>query len=473
MNARNGARLRWVFLLGLWTASTVLPASIARAGITPNSLFSEHAVLQQGVKVPVWGTTDQTENVTVSLAGQKLSATPKDGRWRVDLAPLPAGGPHVLTLTQGATTVEIKDVLIGEVWICGGQSNMQWTLKQSDGGSEAISDSANDKLRLLTVPRKGADAPATDVAANWSVSGPETSGDFSGVGYFFGRDLQKKLGVPVGLIASNVGGTAAEQWMSKESIESNADLKDMSKPQGASMLYNAMIAPLAPYAIKGAIWYQGESNAGRAFQYRKLLPAMVQNWRDTFGQGDFPFLIVQIAPYEAIVREPSDSIWAEIRDAQFFVSQNVPRTALVVTTDVGDERDIHPRRKEPVGQRLALAAQAVGYGEKLEYSGPVYDSMTIDGDKVTLRFKHVGAGLIAKDGPLSGFTVAGEDKKFYAANATIDGETIVVSSDKVPKPIAVRYGWSAYPVVNLWNRENLPASPFRTDAFPITTQDKK
>jgi sialate O-acetylesterase len=448
-------------------------ASALDAAVKPHALFSEHAVLQQGVKVPVWGTTDQTEDVTVSVAGQQVTAKPADGKWRVDLEPLAAGGPHVLTINQGATTVEIKDVLVGEVWICGGQSNMQWTLKQSDGGSDAIANSTNEKLRLLTVPRNGADTPQTDVTASWSVADPQTTGDFSGVGYFFGYDLQKSLNVPVGLISSNVGGTAAEQWMKKEDIDNHPELKDMSKPQGASMLYNAMIAPLAPYAIKGVIWYQGESNAGRAFQYRTLLPAMIKNWRETFGQGDFPFLMVQIAPYEAIVSEPSDSIWAEVRDAQFHIAQNVPRTALIVTTDVGDERDIHPRRKQPVGQRLALAARAVGYGEKIEYSGPTYESMSIDGDKVTLRFKNVGGGLVAKDGELTGFTIAGEDKKFHKAQAKIEGDTVVVWSEQVPKPAAVRYGWAAFPVVNLWNKEGLPASPFRTDTFPITTQDRK
>jgi sialate O-acetylesterase len=467
MNRRSITRIAGVLLLGFCANQST------HAAVTPHALFSDNGVLQQGVNVPVWGTTDQEDEVTVSVAGQTVTATPKDGKWRADLEPMSAGGPHVLTIAQGGTTVEIKDVLVGEVWICGGQSNMQWTLKQSDGGSEAIAESANDKVRLLTVPRGGADAPQTDVKANWSVCGPQTSGDFSGVGYFFGRDLQKALDVPVGLIASNVGGTAAEQWMRQEVIEAHPDLKDMSKPQGISMLYNAMIAPLAPYAIKGAIWYQGESNAGRAYQYRTLLPEMIKNWRDTFGQGDFPFLIVQIAPYTAIVQEPSDSIWAEIRDAQFHIDQNVPRTALIVTTDVGDEGDIHPRRKEPVGQRLSLAARAVGYGEKIEHSGPVYDSMSIDGDKVTLRFKHIGSGLKAKDGELTGFTIAGEDKKFHSAVAKIEGDTVVVSSDQVPKPAAVRHGWAAYPVVNLWNQDDLPASPFRTDSFPITTQDKK
>jgi sialate O-acetylesterase len=467
MNRQNIVRLTLGFTWGWFAIAS------AQAAVKPHALFSDNTVLQQKVNVPVWGTTDQTEKVTVSFAGQDVSATPKDGKWRAELAPLAAGGPHVMTISQGSDKVELKNVLVGEVWICGGQSNMQWALKQSDGGSEAIAMAGNDKIRLFTVPRGGSDKPESDVVGTWASAAPDTVGDFSGVGYFFGRDLQKQLAVPVGLIASNVGGTAAEQWMSKESIDSHPDLKDMSKPQGASMLYNAMIAPLAPYAIKGAIWYQGESNAGRAYQYRTLLPAMIKNWRDTFKQGDFPFLIVQIAPYEAIVREPSDSAWAEIRDAQLHVRQNVPRTALVVTTDVGDEKDIHPRRKEPVGARLALAARAVGYGEKVEYSGPVYESMTIDGDRISLRFRHVGTGLVAKGGPLTGFTIAGEDKKFYAANATISGDTVVVSSDKVAKPLAVRYGWAAYPVVNLWNKEDLPASPFRTDTFPITTQDKK
>jgi sialate O-acetylesterase len=467
MKARTIARLVCGFALGL------LALAPARGAITPNALFSNNAVLQQKAKVPVWGTTDKTDKVSVSIAGQEVSAAPTEGRWRVELAPLAAGGPHVMTIAQGTDKVEVKNVLIGEVWLCGGQSNMQWQLKQSDGGSDAIAKSANDSLRLLTVPRKGSDKPEANVVAAWVAAGPETVGDFTAVGYFFGRDLQKQLGVPVGLISSNVGGTAVEQWMSKESIESNPDLKDMSKPQGASTLYNAMIAPLAPYAIKGAIWYQGESNASRAYQYRKLLPAMIKNWRETFGLADFPFLVVQIAPYTAIVQEPSDSVWAEIRDAQLNVTQNVPKTGLIVTTDVGDERDIHPKRKEPVGARLALAARAIGYGENVECSGPQYESMKVGGERVTLRFTHARSGLSAKDPPLSGFTVAGEDQKFHNAKATIEGDTVVVSSDKVPKPVAVRYGWAAYPVVNLWNKDGLPASPFRTDNFPITTQNNK
>jgi sialate O-acetylesterase len=467
MKAQATARLMCGMVLGWFVAAS------AQAAITANALFSDNCVLQQKTKVPVWGTTDQTEPVKVSVAGQEVTAEPKDGRWKVELAPLAAGGPHVVTITQGKDKIEIKNVLVGEVWICGGQSNMQWALKQSEGGSDAIATSANEKIRLFTVPRKGSDKPESNVEAQWVAAGPSTVADFSAVGFFFGRELQKQLSVPIGLIGSNYGGTAAEQWMSKESIESNPELKDMSKPQGASMLYNAMIAPLAPYAIQGAIWYQGESNAGRSYQYRALLPAMIQNWRETFGQGDFPFLIVQIAPYDPERAKAPDSIWAEIRDAQLHVSRHVPRTALVVTTDVGDEVDIHPKRKEPVGMRLALAARAVAYGEKIEHSGPMYDSMSIEGDKVRIRFTHAESGLMAKNGPLEGFTIAGEDRKFHTANATIVGDTVVVSSDKVSAPVAARYGWAANPLVNLWNKDDLPASPFRTDSFPITTQDKK
>jgi sialate O-acetylesterase len=275
------------------------------------------------------------------------------------------------------------------------------------------------------------------------------------------------------LISSNVGGTAAEEWTSAQALAASELKGTFTPPQGSSRLYNAMIAPLAPYGIAGAIWYQGESNAPRAFHYRKLLPAMIQDWRGAFGQGDFPFLIVQIAPYDKERTKSPDSQFAEIRDAQLYVSQSVPKSALVVTIDVGDEQDIHPRRKQPVGARLALAARGVAYGENVEFSGPVYDSMSVADSKIRLRFKHLGSGLSAKDGPLLGFTMAGKDQKFHAANAQIEGDTVVVDSEQVPMPVAVRYAWLPNPEGNLWNRDGLPASPFRTDSFPLTTQDQK
>jgi sialate O-acetylesterase len=451
----------------------IVPTAEALAALEPHALFSDNAVLQQKVRVPVWGTTDKPGKVTVSIAGQRAEATPDGGRWRVELEPLAAGGPHELTISQGDEKIVRKNVLVGEVWLCGGQSNMQWALNQSAGGSEAISASANDKLRLITIPRERDSKPRENVKASWVVSSPETTPGFSAVGYFFGRDLQKHLGVPVGLISSNVGGTAAEEWTGQEKLDSKPELKGTFVPPGGSgQLYNAMIAPLAPYAIQGAIWYQGESNAGRAVHYQKLLPAMIECWRETMGH-EFPFLIVQIAPYDPQQTRAADSVWAEIRDAQLQVSKAVPRSALVVTIDVGDEKDIHPGRKEPVGARLALAARGVAYGENLEYSGPIYDSMSTADGRIRLRFKHAGTGLLAKDGPLVGFTIAGEDKKFHPAKAEIDGETIVVSSDQVQKPVAVRYAWLPFPEGNLWNRDGLPASPFRTDSFPLTTQDAK
>ncbi len=331
----------------------------------------------------------------------------------------------------------------------------------------------SDPIRLFTVPRRGNGAPDSDVGGSWQLASPQNVNTFTAVGYYFGRDLEKARHVPIGLISSNIGGTTAERWMSKEAIEAEPELKEMKPTQGATDLWNAMIAPLTKFPIKGAIWYQGESNADRSWQYRTLFPAMIKCWRDNWGQGNFPFLVVQLAPFMQIQKEPTESGWAELRDAQLFTSNSVPSVGLAVITDLGDEKDIHPQRKREVGERLALAARALGYDEKIVYSGPIYDNMTVSGNKVIVHFKHVGTGLVAKDGELADFTVAGEDKKFYPATAKIEGDTVVVSSDKVAEPKAVRYGWANYPLGNLWNKEGLPASPFRTDSFPVTTQDKK
>jgi sialate O-acetylesterase len=467
---RFAARVAFASLLTV----VMLTTAPARAGVQLHRLFRDNAVLQRGVKLAVWGTTDKSEKVTVSAAGQEVSAEPKDGKWRVQLAPLSAGAPFTMTVTQGSEKVELKNLLAGEVWICGGQSNMQWAVKQSAGAPEAIAASANDKIRLFTVERRGAPQPESDVMkGEWSVCGPQTVPEFTAVGYFFGRDLQKALGVPVGLINSNIGGTTAERWMRKEAIESNADLAGITSPQGASDLYNAMIVSLAPYAIAGAIWYQGESNAERAIQYRKLMPAMIKSWRDTFGQGDFPFLMVQLAPFKDISPEPQESDWAELREAQLMTVQTTPKVGMAVITDVGEEKDIHPQKKEPVGARLAIAARAIAYGEKIEPIGPVFDKMTVKDGKAVLTFTHLGGGLVAKDGELKGFTIAGDDKKFVNALAKVDGDTVVVSSDKVAKPAAVRFGWANFPVVNLWSKAGLPATPFRTDSWPAVTDGKK
>jgi sialate O-acetylesterase len=469
-------RLAAVLLAGLaW-----LSAPAALADVKPHTLFSHGMVLQQGMKVPVWGTADDGEKITLTIEGRvkenvflnhsvKTEAT--KGNWRVVLPEMAAGGPFTMTIL-GKNSITLKDVYVGEVWICSGQSNMQWPVNQGGGNvKEVVATSKNPKIRLLTVPRKPADKPQTDLQAKWEECGPATVGGFSAVGYYFGRDLQKALNVPVGLISSNQGGTAAERWTSLAVLEKLPESK--GKDKGEATLYNAMIAPLVPYAFKGVIWYQGESNASRHDQYEKLLSAMIKNWRDDWKQGDFPFLIVQLAPFMKIEKEPTDTPWARLREAQRQVSLKVPHTAQVVITDAGDEKDIHPKPKEPVGARLALAALALVYGRQVEHSGPAYDSLKVEGDKAVLSFKHIVGGLEAKGGSLTGFTIAGEDRKFYNAEAEIRGDKVVVWSDQVPKPVAVRFGWANYPVVNLWNKAGLPASPFRTDDWPLDAPAKK
>ena len=496
---------RTLFTLTLVAVLTAAGVA-ARAEVIPNSLFSEGLVLQQGISVPIWGTAKDGEQVTVKLQGQTAVATASQGRWMVRLKPLKPGGPFTMTIS-GENTITLTNVLVGEVWLCSGQSNMAFALARATNAQAAIAAAGDPQLRLFAVPHGPADEPKTDVGGTWQESTPETATTFSAVAYFFGRDLRKALKVPVGLIHSSVGGTPAEAWTSHLTLENDPALKPIleryaenvknfsatgaaekrqaaaekrkaaaakakaegkpapkaaraavdprrasSRPSG---LYNAMIAPLQPYALAGVIWYQGEANAGRAAEYQKLFPAMIRNWRQAWIQGDFPFLFVQIAPHERMT--------PEIREAQLFTSQTVPHTAMAVITDVGNATDIHPTQKEPVGARLALAARAVAYHEKLEYSGPVYHSMKVSGHQAILSFAHAGKGLVAEGGELKGFTVAGEDGNFVAAAAKIEKDKVIVSSPDVSKPTAVRYGWVNVPDVNLFNQEGLPATPFRTD----------
>jgi sialate O-acetylesterase len=442
----------------------------AVAAVKLHGLFTDNMVLQQGAKVPVWGTADANEKVTVSIHDQTVSVTAgKDGKWQLTLKKLKAGGPFDMTVAA-SNTIKLTNVLVGEVWVCSGQSNMEWPVTASRDPKNAIANSKNPLIRLFFTPKTpNKAAPQSELGTwkgptTWLECGPETVPGFSAVGYFFGRDLQRARNVPVGLIQSAWGGTAAERWTSKDVLESTAGLKGLK----SSDLYNGMIAPLIPFAIKGAIWYQGESNASQAYQYRTLFPAMIKNWRDDWKQGNFPFLFVQLAPYDRV----KGNTWPELREAQLITAQKVPNTAMVVITDLGDPKDIHPKDKDPVGARLALCAQAIAYHEKVTYSGPEYSRRKIDGNKVVLSFKHVGKGLVAKGGPLTGFTIAGADKEFVKAEAAIEEDKVVVSSPMVAAPVAVRYGWANYPVVNLYNRDGLPASPFRTDDFPLLTAPK-
>lgn len=508
----------------------------SRADVKVHPLFSDNAVLQRGVEVPVWGTAAPNEDIQVTLAGGDGPAAVvktkagADGSWKVALPKRDTATDLTLTV-KGANEVAFKNVAIGDVWLCSGQSNMEWRLSQltkDDQGKKVAAAAANPNIRLFDVPNRvfpepQKDFPASKTSGTWLQCTPETVINFSAVGYFFGRDIQASQKVPVGLISSEWGGTPAEAWTSDEGLRADSNVKhyadraaeqlksfDLEKatkayeaamakwktdseeakkagkpaprapqkpgpggvhPHFPSALYNGMIAPLQPFPLKGAIWYQGESNAGRAAEYRSLMPALIKDWRQKWGT-ELPFFQVQLAPFKG---GASGVDYAELRDAQFNTTQILPKAGIAVITDVGDETDIHPQRKEPVGQRLALAARALAYDEKIEYSGPTYKSLRVDGDKAVVTFEHLGGGLTVKGDGLAGFTVAGEDNAFHPAMAEIVGDTVVVKSDKVAKPVAVRFGWVnfAKPELNLFNKAGLPAVPFRSDDLPLTTLPKK
>jgi sialate O-acetylesterase len=491
-------------------AGIFLAVAQARADVRLPKLFSDNTVLQQGMKVSIWGWADEGEVVTVTFRGQTAKTTAHDGKWMVKLSKQKAGGPDTMTVS-GKNTIVLNNVLVGEVWVCSGQSNMEFPLKTSFEAQADIETATNPMIHLLNVPNTKALRPTNDIGDVWQPCTPDTAEKFSAVGYYFARALQKDRKVPVGLIESDWGASPAEVWMSEEVLESNPRYKreiidafpaqkkrsdealaayntEKTEAEKAGKefkkhapwpawrpteLYDGMIAPLIPYSIKGAIWYQGEANAGRAEQYRSLFPDMIRNWRTDWQEGDFPFLLVQLAPFMAVKGEPAESAWAELREAQLYTTEVLPKTGMAVITDVGDPGNIHPTKKKPVGERLALAARGIAYGERIEYSGPIYRSMKIKGDKVILNFDHTDGGLEARDGELKGFAICGADRKFVWAKAEIDGKKVIVSSPSVSQPVAVRYGWADCPVVNLWNKAGLPASPFRTDKFPMITAPKQ
>ncbi len=502
----------------LVAVGAVLAAVSARADVRLPSVLGDHMVLQQGTSTPIWGWADPGERVTVTLGTCKATATAcEKGKWKVELGPMEPGGPHQV-IVQGENTITLNDVLVGEVWVCSGQSNMQWTVSNSNNAEQEIAAAKYPKMRLFTVARKTADAPQDDCEGSWTACTPETVPGFSAVAYFFGRKLHEELEVPVGLINTSWGGTPAEAWTSLDAqkdvpelaptvarwnemvanFDADAARRNYEKavaawkeaaakakaegkpaprkprapgnpahsPHRPASLYNGMIAPVIPLAIRGAIWYQGESNSIRAEQYRTLFPAMITNWRDKWGQGDFPFLFVQLAPFDYGERDPR--CLPETWEAQV-LALDLPNTGMAVTTDVGNIRDIHPKNKQEVGRRLALWALAKTHGRDVVYSGPLYESMAVEGDKIRIRFQHVDGGLVAEDGPLTHFTIAGEDGQCVPAEAEIDGDAVVVHSDQVEKPVAVRFGWTDTAEPNLFNQAGLPASPFRTDDFEMVT----
>jgi len=477
-------------------------AGTARADVTPHPIFSDNMVLQQGTDVVVWGKAAAEEEIHCHIAGNGTGSkagakADKDGNWSLKLssATYKAGAGYTLNI-EGKNKIELKNVAIGEVWVCSGQSNMEWSVNAGETPDKVKAGAKNADLRLFTVQKKTAPVPMTDQAelkhfTKWDVSSPDTVGGFSAVAYHFGQKLQKELGVPVGLIHTSWGGTPAQAWASLEALDADPSLKYYAdaaraaakqyevdkKPLGSgspTALYNAMIHPLLNFKVKGAIWYQGESNTGKAYEYRTLFTAMITDWRTRFA-CDLPFMLVQLAPFGNGKNNSNGVTYAELRDAQLYSTKALKKVGMAVITDVGNETDIHPKPKQPVGERLALAALGIEYGKKIAFSGPLFKEAKFDGSTATLTFDHVGGGLVSKDGDLTGFTVAGEDNVFVAATATIKDDTVVVTSDKVKKVTAVRYGWVnfANPTLNLWNKDGLPATPFRTDDLPYTTQPKK
>ena len=646
--------LALLLVLGLAACTSPTPAT----DVTLPALFTDHMVLQRDTPIAVWGWAVPNGTVTVSIDGQQAEARAgADSTWRLTLPPMPAGGPHTLTVA-GAETLTLNDVLVGEVWVASGQSNMEWPLQASNDAEAEIQAANFPNIRLFKVARTTAYTPQQRVEAEgWHAVTPETIPEFSAVAYFFGRKLHQDLNVPIGLVETAWGGTPAEAWTSGPALMALPDFADqvaslsadavdgeaatfeeqqaawlqrlknedqgyeqghprwadadydasawptMDVPQpweGAGLpgydgvvwfrksfglpppwngedltlnlamiddsdttwvngvqvgstgqynthraytvpadvlkpglntiavrvldtgggggiwgeaedlnltrgietqslagawayqpgiaagddqprpprrlqnqpttLYNAMLAPLIPYTIRGAIWYQGESNAGRAYQYRALFAAMIQDWRAQWGLGDFPFYFVQLANFMEPQQNPSEAqTWPELREAQT-MALRLPQTAQAVIIDIGEANDIHPRNKQDVGARLALAALNQTYGQDVVYSGPAYREMTKEGNTLRLHFDHAGGGLVARDGELKGFAIAGADSQFVWAEAKIDGEAIVVSSPAVPEPVAARYAWANNPVISLFNQEGLPASPFRTDDWPGVTE---
>ncbi len=476
-----------------------------------SNVFTDHMVLQRERPTPIWGRADAGAQVTVEFAGQKKTTKAgADGKWLLKLDPLPASaeGRELSVRADGdSEKASVTDVVVGDVWLCSGQSNMHFRMQGVEKAAEEIAAAKHPSVRFFTVTHQFSQSPLDELGGTWRAVSPDSAADCSAVAYFFGVALQQKLDIPIGLVLSSVGGTRIESWMRAETLAATGESKalvekwqgvteaefrkieaeysafqhqrDREHPQAVkdakakgkpappapiqpkqrchdcpSSLHNGMIAPLHPLAIRGAIWYQGESNAGQAASYEKLLPAMISDWRKVWGE-EMPFFFVQIAPHSSI--HPS------FREAQQRIWENTPHTAMAVTTDVGNEFNIHPLKKRPVGERLALAARALSYGEDVEYSGPVFEKMSVDGSRAVLSFTHHGKGLMAKGDHLTGFTIAGADGKFLPASAVINGQTIVVTSDKVTQPSAVRYGWATMPDGNLFNKDGLPAPPFRTD----------
>lgn len=503
---RNSDRPR--FLIAALLLGSVGSAS---ADVRLPNVFSDSMVLQRGQENRVWGHADVGEKVTVTIADQShQAAADADGNWQVMLSPLSVGDPLELTV-KGSNEIQFGDVLVGEVWICSGQSNMAMTVNSSNDADLERAAANFPQIRMINFPRVGTQYPVwTHEGSSWMVCSPETVGQFSAVGYFFGRQLYQTIDVPIGLINNAWGGSACEAWVNRELLEADSAyepmlerwktmqntyevlqakplLNDAEKKQLANLkrqlsgnhnpsnIYNGVLKSHIGYGIRGAIWYQGESNAGRAYQYRQLFPLMISNWRDEWGQGDFPFYWVQLADFRSENTEPGESSWAELREAQTMTMDKLANTGEAVIIDTGEGYDIHPKDKQAVGRRLARWALAKNYGVDIPCQSPRYKSMEKSGNTITLSFDHVGTGWRPFDvREARGFAIAGEDKTFVWAQAKILKDfRIEIHSSQVADPVAVRYGWAENPIVNMFNNSGLPLTPFRTDEWLGITVDAK
>lgn len=511
-----------VLFAGLVFSVVLLFSAVGSADIRLPSIIGDNMVLQRASETPIWGWADPGEKVKCSADWLDVGWTvvaDKDGKWQFKVKP-PKTGCHTMTL-RGKNTVEIKNIVAGEVWFCSGQSNMQWSVQRSVNADEEIAAADYPNIRLFSVKRVPAGQPQSDCTGSWSQCSPETVAEFSAVGYFFGRELYRDLNVPIGLINSSWGGTRIEPWTPPVGFKSVPKLSDIveqiekadktfdetignslddieawlktcrksvaaNKPlplmpafvkheldshRQPTGLYNGMVHPILPFVIRGAIWYQGESNHREAMLYYEKMKALLEGWRKVWDNPILPFYYVQLAPYQYGEEDPNHL--ALLWEAQSR-ALTIPNTGMAVITDIGNIKDIHPKNKQDAGRRLALWALSKTYGRSnLVYSGPLYKSMSVEGNQIRLRFTHTGSGLASLDGnDLTWFTIAGKDKKFVLAEARIDGDTVVVRSKQVAKPVAVRFGWHKIAEPNLMNKEGLPASPFRTDDWVIEPKEK-
>jgi len=506
---RFRVKMRFILMMVLMAGAS------ASAQVTLPAILTSHMVVQRDLPVHVWGMAAPGESVSVSFRGEtKSTEAGRLGRWSLYLKPGEAGGPFQLMVkgvpaapasggdtSAEQTTITLDDVLVGDVWVASGQSNMEFAMRQAATADQDLPHAENARIRLMIVDKKAAEYPLDDVATKgWATSTPETAKDFSAAGWYFAREIEQREHVPVGVIDSTWGGTVAETWTRTKALGEDAalapvfaswgkmteaepdallrdkdeqrqreDAKAQGRPEpqfpwhpqllswGPGMLWNGMIAPLTPFAIRGVIWYQGESNSKleRAPLYGRVFRTLIEDWRREWGEGDFPFLFVQISNFKSDGNED----WATVREQQRRTLE-LANTAMAVTIDIGNPDNVHPTDKVDVGMRLALAARALSYGEDISNSGPMFRQATPEGSSIRVWFDHHAKGLTAKGGTLTGFEVAGVDGKFVAATAAIDGNTVVATSPTVGAPVYVRYGWANSPECNLFNGIGLPASPF-------------